>query len=70
MALCLALALLLLLIAPFMYAQTTSTIEGTVTDEQSAAVVGAQVTIANPALAISRQVTSDSAGFYRVAGLP
>lgn len=66
----LALVISLLLIVPSIFGQTTSTIQGTVTDEQGAAIVAAQVTIANPALGISRQVTSDSAGFYRVAGLP
>lgn len=68
--LCLAMALALLSIVPLMYGQTTSTIQGTVTDEQGAAITGAQVTIANPALGISRQVVTDSVGFYRVAGLP
>ncbi|MDT8070738.1 MAG: TonB-dependent receptor [Terriglobia bacterium] len=68
--LCLALALSLLLIAPLAYAQTTSTIQGTVTDEQGAAIVGAQVTIAEPSLGVSRQATTDSTGLYRVAGLP
>ncbi len=65
----LALVISLLLIVPSLCGQTTSTIQGTITDEQSAAIVGAQVTIANPALGISRQVATDSAGFYRVAGL-
>lgn len=66
----LALMMSLLLLVPCVFAQTTSTIQGTVTDEQGAAIAGAQVTITNSALGITRQAITDAVGFYRIAGLP
>jgi len=51
-------------------AQTTSTIEGTVTDQQGLAVAGAEVRVVESALGIDRRVTSGNDGEYKSVGLP
>ncbi|MGA8269540.1 MAG: carboxypeptidase regulatory-like domain-containing protein [Candidatus Acidiferrales bacterium] len=51
-------------------AQDTGYITGTVTDKSSAAVAGAQVTVANEARGIRQTVPTNSTGDYLVAGLP
>ncbi len=70
---CLALALVavsLALIIPPAQAQTTSTLEGRVTDQQGAAIPGATVVVSSPSMAVDRQTVADAAGMYRVPGLP
>ena len=56
--------------SPMMRGQTTSSIEGTIKDEQGLAITGAEVHARNDALAIDRSAVSDSSGSYRIAGLP
>ena len=51
-------------------AQTTSTIEGVVTDRQGLAIPGAEVSIAGNNLAVSKKTTTNAAGAYEVAALP
>src|SRR5438477_8677333 len=51
-------------------AQTTSTIEGTVTDKQGLAVTGAHVNAEGISIGASRSATTDSNGEYRLAALP
>ena len=51
-------------------AQTTSTIEGVVRDQRGQALAGAKVSVSEDSLAVSRAVTTDHAGFYRVVALP
>src|SRR5882762_230402 len=51
-------------------AQTTSTIEGVVTDHQGLAIPGAEVSIAGNSLAVSKKTTANAAGAYEVAALP
>ena len=51
-------------------AQTTSTIEGTVTDKQGLAVAGAQVHAEGVSIVADRSVTTDSNGEYRLPALP
>src|SRR5882762_267075 len=51
-------------------AQTTSTIEGVVTDRQGLAIPGAEVSIAGNSLAVSKKTTTNAAGAYEVAALP
>jgi hypothetical protein len=51
-------------------AQTTSTIQGTVTDPSSAVIRGASVQVTSAALGINRTVSTDDRGVYRVTGLP
>jgi Carboxypeptidase regulatory-like domain/TonB dependent receptor len=64
------LPLLFLLFAATAFAQTTASIQGTVTDQSGAAVVGAKVTVKNTALGIERTAQTNSAGSYEVPALP
>src|SRR5260370_3141981 len=47
----------------------TSTLNGTITDPQGAAVASAKVTITNEATSVSREITTDAQGFYTLANL-
>ena len=64
-----ALLLALLVLPQVICAQTTSTIEGTVTDKQGLAVSGAEIRAESPTLAASRSVTTDANGAYQIPGL-
>jgi len=50
-------------------AQTTSTLRGSVTDQQHLAIVGATITLHAPMLASEIETTSDVMGSYRIPGL-
>jgi hypothetical protein len=50
-------------------AQTTSVVEGTVTDQQGLAAAGAKVHISNPAFGTDRSTLSGRDGAYRIPGL-
>jgi len=62
--------LIVVLLASSAAAQTTSTIEGTVTDATGAVVPGANVTVSGTTLAAERTATTGGTGFYRVTALP
>src|SRR5579859_1687084 len=64
------LSLLILLLAATALAQTTASIQGTVSDQSGAAIVGAKVTIKNTALGIERTTQTSSSGSYEVPALP
>jgi carboxypeptidase family protein/TonB-dependent receptor-like protein len=66
--LCLLLGTILLL--PALRAQTTSTLEGTVTDRQGLAISGAEVSVAADTLAVNKKTTTDANGNYEIALLP
>ena len=66
--LCLLLATIIL--PPALRAQTTSTLEGTVTDHQGLAISGAEVSVAADTLAVSKKATTDANGNYEIALLP
>ena len=51
-------------------AQSTSSIEGQVTDQNGAVVSGAEITLSCSAISIHRKATTDQAGRYQVASLP
>ena len=51
-------------------AQTTSTIQGTVTDRQGLAVSGAELQLSSDALGTNRMVRSDDSGNYQFAAVP
>ncbi len=51
------------------WAQSTATLQGTVTDAQGAVVPGAQVTATNEETNVQRSVNTDSAGYYHMASL-
>jgi hypothetical protein len=48
----------------------TATIEGRITDQSSAAVAGAQITVTNSATGEQHTAVADSSGNFSVAGLP
>src|SRR5712671_2394908 len=62
--------LLVLVFAASSFAQTTASIQGTVSDQSGAAVVGAKVTVKNTALGIERTTQTSSTGSYEVPALP
>lgn len=64
------LAVIFLLSALHVAAQTTSTIAGTVKDKQGLAVAGAQVRATSSALAVDLTATTDADGNYRITTLP
>jgi hypothetical protein len=55
---------------PGSQAQTTSTIQGTVTDKQSLAVSGAELKLSGDTLGTSRTTASDSNGGYQFQNIP
>jgi len=65
----LAAGLSLLVAAPAV-AQSTATLQGTVTDGQGAAVPGASVAVKNVATGLERPTVTDTRGQYQVASLP
>src|SRR5712675_2876235 len=60
--------LLILVFAASSFAQTTASIQGTVSDQSGAAVVGAKVTV--KALGMERTTQTSSTGSYEVPALP
>src|ERR1044071_573259 len=64
------LSLLILLLAATALAQTTASIQGTVSDPSGAAIVGAKITIKNAALGIERTTQTNGTGAYEVPALP
>ena len=59
----------LVLAASPVFAQSTATLEGVVTDTQGAVMPGVSVTIRNTATGIERPAVTDSAGRYVAASL-
>jgi Carboxypeptidase regulatory-like domain len=53
-----------------LWAQSTASLQGTVTDAQGAVVPGASVTASNQATGVLRSALTDSAGYYQMAALP
>ncbi len=60
----------LVVFAASAHAQFRAGIQGTVTDTSGAAVLGATLTITNQDTNVSRQATTNQAGFYNVSELP
>jgi hypothetical protein len=65
----LALAALLLLLAPHAWGQDNATITGSVTDVSGAVVPNAAITLTNPATGQTRDTVSNSVGSYRFANM-
>src|SRR5215472_4081039 len=59
-----------ILLPPALRAQTTSTLEGIVTDRQGLAISGAEVSVTADTLAVSKKATTDANGNYQIALLP
>ena len=51
-------------------AQTTSIIEGTVSDQQHLAIVGAEITLSSPTIPRDLVTQTEGTGAYRIRGLP
>ncbi|HET9837542.1 MAG TPA: carboxypeptidase-like regulatory domain-containing protein, partial [Candidatus Angelobacter sp.] len=64
------LPLLFLLFGAVAFAQTTASIQGTVTDQSGAAIAGAKVTVKNSAQGIERTTQTNATGSYEVPALP
>ncbi|HXJ94744.1 MAG TPA: carboxypeptidase-like regulatory domain-containing protein, partial [Terriglobia bacterium] len=64
----LATALLTVCISGF--AQDTAYMNGTVTDKTGAAIPGAKITVSNPDKGFTRDLVSNSAGFYSISAIP
>ena len=65
-----ALLFVLGLASPSAWAQYSSTLEGTVSDQSAAVVPGATVTTTNEATGVAQHVLTTSAGYYRIPALP
>ncbi len=61
---------LLLFFATAVLAQSTATLQGTVTDPKGAAIPNASVVVRNKATSFERTTRTDSEGNYQVAALP
>lgn len=61
----LAIVAAMLIAAPQIWAQATSSLRGKITDSTGAIIPGAVVTISNPATGFTRQTTSDNTGDYQ-----
>src|SRR5580700_4365833 len=55
---------------PMLRAQTTSTMQGTVTDKQGLAVGGAELKLSGDTIGTSRSTTTDAGGAYAFSNLP
>lgn len=66
----LALALLVLFAPSVLAQETTGGLQGTVKDSSGAVVASAQVVVTGTNLVGSKQVVTDSSGYYRFANLP
>src|SRR5690242_10677585 len=61
----------LISLSTFLLAQSaTTSVHGTITDAKGAVVVGATVTISDPATGLSRTITTGSQGEYQFLELP
>src|SRR4051794_6839155 len=65
-----AVLLTFLLTTPFLHAQGTASLVGTVTDQSGASVADAQVTAVNTATQFTRTVQTNANGEYVVSALP
>ncbi len=66
----LVLSVCLLLLAPIVVAQTTGTIEGTVTDQNGGALPGVTVEVTSPNLQGTRTATTGNDGRFRFVSVP
>lgn len=61
---------LLLMVAVVVFGQSSTSLDGTVTDPNGAAVVGATATLTNLSTGLTRTTTSDISGHYQFSQLP
>jgi hypothetical protein len=60
----------LALLAALAAAQSTSQLNGSVTDSSGAAVAGAKLSLSNPATGLQRTATSNGTGLYQFLDVP
>ena len=65
----LTISLLICLRAPTVFPQATGSILGTISDSSSAVLVGAKVTATNVNTNVSREVLTNSTGYYQLDNL-
>jgi len=58
------------LMAPFLKGQATGSLSGIVTDVSGSVAIGAKVTVAEPAIGLTREAVTDERGQYVVPALP
>src|ERR1700704_1965936 len=63
-------SIFVLAVPPNLRSQTSSVVEGMVTDQQDLRVAGAKVGISNPGSGTDRSTLSGLDGAYRIPGLP
>src|SRR5262245_14209253 len=63
-------SLLLAAFSSITLAQSTATLQGSITDQSGAAISGAKVTVRNQSTGVERVVQTDSDGNYQAAALP
>lgn len=63
-------AALFFILVPAVFAQSTATLQGAVTDTSGAVVPNARIVLSSPAIGIERTAQSDSDGNYQIAALP
>ena len=61
---------LLLVLAAGIHAQSTASIEGSITDQHGAVVAHAEIVAEDAAIGVTRRVVSDNSGRYQIAALP
>ncbi|MCI0419188.1 MAG: carboxypeptidase-like regulatory domain-containing protein [Acidobacteria bacterium] len=66
---CLYIALLILVMPCFIFAQSTSTIQGQITDASGGVIAGATVKTTNEGTGFKKAAVSASDGFYRIPDL-
>jgi hypothetical protein len=66
----LLLATVLLTVGISAFAQDTANVNGTVQDKSGAVIPGAKVTVENPSKGYTRNLVSDSAGYYSISAVP
>src|SRR6185503_8778598 len=66
----LSVLVLLLVLSTCVYAQSTASIEGLITDQNGALINGAEIVASDPAIGVSRVAITDESGRYQIPALP
>ena len=66
----LSVLVLLLVLSTCVYAQSTASIEGLITDQHGASINEAEIVASDPAIGVSRVAITDESGRYQIPALP
>jgi hypothetical protein len=66
----LSVLVLLLVLSTCVYAQSTASIEGLITDQNGALINGAEIVASDPAIGVSRVAITNESGRYQIPALP